>query len=124
MKCFFFFKTDDSYLTQTTNEMTTTTVTIMSPAARGAALKREKKAAAVLARVAGKAAAAEKRASDEATWMELMTQGRDEIEKKVQAARKALGVRKNEPNPSGIRDMMEKWDFEMRLAARNQFIGK
>ena len=104
--------------------MTTTTVTIMSPAARGAALKREKKAAAVLARVAGKAAAAEKRASDEATWMELMRQGRDEIEKKVQAARKALGVRKNEPNPSGIRDMKEKWDFEMMFALRNQFIGK
>ena len=103
------------------NEMETKT---MSPAARAAALKREKKAAAAAARVAGKVAAAEKRAAAEAAWTEGMRKGCEAIEKKVQAARKAMGVRKNEPNPSGIRDMKEKWEFEMVMALRKEVLGK
>jgi hypothetical protein len=105
-------------------DTTTTKTTTMSPAARAAALKREKKAAAVLARAAGKVAAAEKRATDEAAWIEGLRKGREEIEKKLQAARKAMGVRKNDPTPSGICEMKERWDFEMMLALRNKVIGE
>lgn len=108
-----------------TNEMETKTMTTtISPAARAAALKREKKAAAAAARVAGKVAAAEKRAAAEAAWTEGMRKGCEAIEKKVQAARKAMGVRKNEPNPSGIRNMKEKWEFEMVMALRKEVLGK
>lgn len=105
------------------NDMETTT-TIMTPAARGAALKREKMAAAKLARAAGKVAAAERRDAKENEWTEGLRKGREEIEKKVQAARKAMGVRKNDPNPSGIREMKEKWDFEMMFALRKQVLGE
>lgn len=101
-----------------------TTMTIMTPAARGAALKREKMAAAKLARAAGKVAAAERRDAKETEWTEGLRKGREEIEKKVQAARKAMGVRKNDPNPSGIREMKEKWDFEMMFALRKQVLSE
>ena len=104
------------------NDMETTTT--MTPAARGAALKREKMAAAKLARAAGKVAAAERRDAQETEWTEGLRKGREEIEKKVQAARKAMGVRKNDPNPSGIREMKEKWDFEMMFALRKQVLGE
>jgi hypothetical protein len=87
-------------------------------------LKREKKAAAMLARAAGKIAAAEKRAATEAAWTEGLRKGREEIEKKVQAARKAMGVRKNEANPSGIREMKEKCEAAMMLALRKEVLGK
>ena len=100
------------------------TTTTMTPAARGAALKREKMAAVKLARAAGKVAAAERRDAKETEWTEGLRKGLEEIEKKVQAARKAMGVRKNDPNPSGIREMKEKWDFEMRFALRKQVLGE
>ena len=90
----------------------------MTPAMRGAALKREKMAAAKLARAAGKVAAAEKRAAIDAAWSEGVRLGLEDIEKKVQAARKALGLGKNDPNPSGVRDMKEKLEFQMKLALR------
>ena len=106
------------------DEMETTVVNKMTPAARGAALKREKMVAAKLARAAGKIAAAEKRAADEEAWSEGLRKGREEIEKKVQAARKAMGVRNNDPNPSGIREMKEKWDFEMMFALRKKILGE
>lgn len=77
--------------------------------------KREKKAAAVLARSAGKVAAAEKRAADEADWQESVKRGRALIEKKTASARKAMGVRKNESNPASICAMISKWEFEMNL---------
>lgn len=104
--------------------MEPTDTTTMTPAARGAALKREKMAAAKLARAAGKVAAAERRDAQETEWTEGLRKGREEIEKKVQAARKAMGVRKNDPNPSGIREMKEKWDFEMMFALRKQVLGE
>ena len=96
----------------------------MSPAARAAVLKREKKTATTAARLAGKVAVAEKRATTEAAWTEGLRKGREAIEKKVQAARKAMGLRKNEPNPYGIRDMKDKWEFEMMMALRNEVLGK
>lgn len=78
--------------------------------------KREKNAAAVLARTAGKAAAAEKRAADQAAWDLAERNGREEIEKKTAAARKAMGVRKNEPNPASIRQMISQWEMDMTVA--------
>ena len=96
-----------------------------SSTARAAAqVKREKKAAATLARAAGKIAAAEKRAATEAAWTEGLRKVRAAIEKKVQAARKAMGVRKNEANPSGIREMKEKCEVTMMLALRKEVLGK
>lgn len=77
--------------------------------------KREKKAAAVLARAAGKVAAAEKRAADEAAWQAAVRKGREVIEKKIASARKAMGVRKNEPNPASICSMISQWEFEMNV---------
>jgi hypothetical protein len=107
-----------------TKRMTMTKTASMSPAVRAAALKREKKAAAVLARAAGKAAVAEKRAAFEAAWLEGVRNGREEIEKKVQVARKALGLGKNDPNPSGVFEMKEKWEFEMMSALRKKLLGQ
>ena len=77
--------------------------------------KREKKAAAVLARAAGKVAAAEKRAADEAAWQSALRKGREAIEKKTASARKAMGVRKNEANPASICSMISQWEFEMNV---------
>ncbi len=77
--------------------------------------KREKKAAAMLARAAGKVAAAEKRASDEAAWDEAAKKGREAIAKAVAGARKAMGVRKNEANPASICTLISKWEFEMSV---------
>ena len=104
--------------------METKITTTMSPAVRVAALKRENKAAAVLARAAGKVAAAEKRASVDTTWTEGVRKGREEIEKKIQVARKALGLRKNDADPAGIREMKEKWELEMMNALRKKIIGE
>jgi hypothetical protein len=78
--------------------------------------KREKKAASGLARAAGKAAAAEKRAYIQAEWELAQQKGRAEIEKKTAAARKAMGVRKNEANPDSIRQMIERWEMDMAVA--------
>ncbi len=95
-----------------------------STAATAARLKREKKAASILARAAGKVAAAEKRAATEAAWTEGLRKGREAIENKVQVARKAMGLRKNEPNHSGICEMKEKWEFEMMCALRKEVLGE
>lgn len=96
-----------------------------SSTARAAArVKREKKAAAVLARAAGKVAAAEKRAAIEAAWTEGVRKGLAAIEKKVAAARKAMGVRKNEASPSGILAMKAKCEVEMMMALRKEVFGE
>jgi hypothetical protein len=75
--------------------------------------KREKNAAAILARTAGKVAAAEKRAAIQSEWDLAVRNGREEIEKKTAAARKAMGVRKNEANPDSIRQMISRWENDM-----------
>jgi hypothetical protein len=96
-----------------------------SSTARAAAqLKREKKAAAILARAAGKVAAADKRAATEAAWTEGLRKGRAAIEKKVAAARKAMGVRKNEASPSGILAMKAKCEVAMMMALRKEILGE
>jgi len=102
-------------------------VKMMSPAASAAALKREKKAsaaAAAAARIAGKVAAAERRAADEAAWTEGVRKGRETIEKNIAAVRKAMGVRKNEPNPSAICAMKERMEFEMMCVLRRDIYGE
>ena len=78
--------------------------------------KREKKQAAVFARYSGKAAAAEKRALNKAAWDTAMRKGREEIEQKTAAARKAMGVRKNEENPASIRKLISQWEMDMAVA--------
>ena len=121
---------DLAYTNERTNERTTndemesTTVKMMTPASRAAALKREKAAAAKLARAAGKVAAAERRAATEAAWTEGLRKGRESIEKKIQAVRKAMGVRKNEPNPAAICEMKERMEFEMMCALRKEVLGE
>ena len=69
-----------------------------------------------MARAAGKAAAAEKRAYIQAEWDTAVRNGREEIEKKTAAARKAMGVRKNEANPASIRQMIERLEMDMAVA--------
>ena len=86
--------------------------------------KREKKAAAVLARTAGKAAAAERRAADQASWDEAAKKGREAIEKAVAGARKAMGVRKNEANPPSICNLISKWEFELSVDLYAQRMSK
>jgi NADH dehydrogenase/NADH:ubiquinone oxidoreductase subunit G len=86
--------------------------------------RREKKAAAVLARAAGKVAAAEKRAADQAAWDEATKKGREAIEKAVAGARKAMGVRKNEPNPASICALISKWEFELSVDLYAQRMSK
>jgi hypothetical protein len=98
--------------------------TTMTPASRAAALKREKAAAAKLARAAGKVAAAERRAAEETAWTDGVKKGRDAIENKIAAVRKAMGVRKNEPNPAAICEMKERMEFEMMCALRKEVLGK
>jgi len=90
----------------------------VSPAVRGAALKRERKAAAVLARAAGKAAAAQRRADDDAAWLILVTRGREELEKNIALARKAMGVHKSEDTPVAILRMIPTWETEMVVHCR------
>ena len=106
-----------------TNEMESS-VKMMSPSARAAALKREKKSVAAAARIAGKVAAAERRAADEAAWTEGVRKIREAIEKKIAALRKAMGVRKNEPNSSAICAMKERMEFEMMYVLRKEIYGE
>ena len=75
--------------------------------------KREKKAVAVLSRASGRAAAAQRRAADQAAWDEAVKKGREAIEKKIADAREAMGVRKNAANPASICTMISKWEFDM-----------
>ena len=90
----------------------------MNPAVRGAALKRERKAAAVLARAAGKAVAAQRRADDDAAWLLLVMRGREELEKNIVIARKAMGVHKSEDTPIAILRMIPTWENEMIVHCR------
>jgi len=95
--------------TMTMEEKTT------SPAVRAAALKRQKKAAAVLARAAGKVAAAARRAEDHTARNKAIAEETALIDRQIECARRALGVRKNEPNPTGICLLIETLMFQMRV---------
>jgi len=102
-------------------ETTTATATAaaakkdMSAALRGAALKREKKAAAAAARAAGKVAAAARRAEDRTARDKAYAEEAALIDRQIEAARRALGVRKNEPNTAAICLMIETLTFQMRV---------
>ena len=85
----------------------------MSPALRAAALKREKKAAAVLARAAGKVAAAARRAEDHTARNKAVAEEAALINRKIECARRALGVGKNEPNPTAICLLIETLTCQM-----------
>lgn len=105
------------------DEMETTTVAVvnkkdMSAARRGAALKREKKIAAGLARAAGQAAAARRRAEEEedpTVRKRAIAEETAAIDRQIEAARRALGVSKNEPNPTAICLMIETLTAQMRI---------
>jgi hypothetical protein len=95
-----------------------TSVTTMSAALRGAVLKREKAAAAKLARAAGKIAAAARRTEDEKIRCERSAMIAEEtacIGLKVSAARRALGVGSDEPNPTSVCLLIESLTSEMRF---------
>ena len=87
----------------------------MSAALRGAALKREKKAAAVAARVAGKVAAAARREEDHTARDRAIAEEAALIDRQIADARRALGVRKDDPNPTSICLMIEALTFQMRI---------
>jgi len=63
-----------------------------------------------------------KRAAVEAAWSDGVRNGREAIATTVQAVRKAMGVRKNEPNPSSIVAMKERLEMEMMIALRNKIL--
>jgi len=108
-----------------TLQMETATVAVavatkkdMSAARRGAALKREKKIAAELARAAGQAAAARRRAAAEensAMRQRAIAEEAAVIERQIEAARRALGLGQNEPNPTTICLMIETLTAQMRI---------
>ena len=85
-----------------------------------AKLKREKKAAAIVARAAGKAKAEEERTKADDEHQIVLEKERLLLEKKIAAARKAMGVRKNEQNPASIGQQIEQWRMEslMRIYKR------
>jgi hypothetical protein len=99
--------------TTTTTDVNTTKN--MSAAMRGAALKREKKAAAVAARASGKVAAAARRTEDRTARDKAIAEEAALIDRQIECARRALGVGKNDPNPTAICLMIETLTFQMRV---------
>lgn len=85
-----------------------------------AKLKREKKTAAIVARAAGKVKADEERAKADEEHQIVLEKERLLLEKKIAAARKAMGVRKNDQNPASIGQQIEQWRMEslMRIYKR------
>ncbi len=81
-------------------------------------LKREKKAAAVQAQQQGKIKAEEKRQEIADAYQIAWAKCAAELETKISKARKALGVRKNEPNPIGLSRLIEQWKFEIFFGPR------
>jgi len=88
---------------------------------RGAALKRERNAAAKVARAAGKVAAAARRASEDHTVRHrAIAEEAAVIDRQIAAARLALGVGKNDPNPVSICLMIEALTAQMRVRLSNK----
>ena len=82
-------------------------------AARAAAkLKREKKAEAIVARQKGKENADEERQKSKEEHDALVAEEEVILQKKIANARKAMGVRKNDPNPPELCRLIEDWRFE------------
>lgn len=97
----------------------------MSAARRGAALKREKKLAAGVARAAGLARAASRRRLTEyhddddddstAARYRAVSEETALIDRQISAARRALGLDVDEPNPIAICLMIESLTAQMRI---------
>ena len=82
-------------------------------AARAAAkLKREKKAEAIVARQKGKENADEERKKSKEEHDALVAQEDEILQKKIANTRKAMGVRKNDPNSQEVCKLIEDWQFE------------
>ena len=85
----------------------------LAKAREAARLKREKKAVAVLARQQGKIKAEERAQELAQQRYEVAWAKQAELDGKIVKARKALGVRKNDPHPSGLLQLIEQWKFEI-----------
>jgi hypothetical protein len=75
----------------------------------------EKKAAAMAARASGKVAAAARRTEDHTARDKAIAEEAALIDRQIECARRALGVGKNEPNPTAICLMIETLTFQMRV---------
>jgi hypothetical protein len=100
---------------QTIKSIATQQASPLEKARAAAKLKRDQKAAATIARQEGKIKAEEKREIAYQTYRDMVEQEQQQLEKKIAAARKAMGVRKNESNPIGIARLAEQWKSEMLL---------
>jgi len=117
---------DDEEVTETTkpvegmDEVKQEQASPLSKARAAAQLKQQKKAAAIVARAAGKVKAAEEQARVDEEHQILVEKERLLVDKKIAAARKAMGVRKNDENPASIRQLIEQWRMEslMRIYKR------
>jgi hypothetical protein len=97
-------------------EVVNSSLSSLEKAREAAKLKREKKQAANVSRKEGKNAADKKRQqiADEALKNAWTKQ--EQLDEKISKARKAMGVRKNEPNPPGLGSLIEKWKYEIFYA--------
>lgn len=87
----------------------------LAAARAAAALKRQKKAASADARTKGKIAAAEAREKKAVAAEHEAEKEREELLAKIARSRKAMGIRKNEGNPAGLRRMIEQWEMESKM---------
>jgi hypothetical protein len=93
----------------------------LAAARAAAALKRQKKSAAKTASVKGKIAAAEAREKKAAEFEEDRRKEREIVLAKIEKARKAMGIRKNEENPVALRHLIEDWQTESNVRLFNKF---
>ena len=84
----------------------------LAAARAAAALKRQKKSASKTASVKGKIAAAETREKKAVDFEEDRRKEREIVLAKIEKARKAMGIRKNEENPAALRHLIEQWQAE------------
>ena len=92
----------------------------LAAARAAAALKRQKKSASKTARVQGKIAAAEAREKKAADFEEDRRKEREIVLAKIEKARKAMGIRKNEENPVALRHLIEDWQTESNVRLFNK----
>lgn len=92
----------------------------LAAARAAAALKRQKKSASKTARVKGKIAAAEAREKKAVAAETEAEKDRAELLAKIARTRKAMGIRKNEDNPTALREMIQKWEHDTMLRRYNK----
>ena len=93
----------------------------LAAARAAAALKRQKKSASKTASVKGKIAAAEAREKKAVEFEEDRRKEREIVLAKIEKARKAMGIRKNEENPAALRHLIEQWQTESNVRLFNKF---